>query len=63
MSGEAEAHERPDDSGRLVFPDAPRLELDELLTQIIVRAEEVLATQGKLRGLLAANRTIAADLT
>ena len=63
MSGEAEPHERPDDSGRLVFPDAPRLELDELLTQIIVRAEEVLATQGRLRGLLAANRTITADLT
>ena len=63
MLGEAEAHERPDDSGRLVFPDAPRLELDELLTQIIVRAEEVLATQGRLRGLLAANRTITADLT
>ena len=63
MSGEAESHERPDDSGRLVFPDAPRLELDELLTQIIVRAEEVLATQGRLRGLLAANRTITADLT
>jgi two-component system, NarL family, sensor histidine kinase DevS len=63
MSGESEAHERPDDSGRLVFPDAPRLELDELLTQIIVRAEEVLATQGRLRGLLAANRTITADLT
>ena len=63
MPGEAESHERPDDSGRLVFPDAPRLELDELLTQIIVRAEEVLATQGRLRGLLAANRTITADLT
>jgi len=63
MSGEAEPHERPDDSGRLVFPDAPRLELDELLIQIIVRAEEVLATQGRLRGLLAANRTITADLT
>ena len=28
MSGEVEEHERPDDSGRLVFPDAPRLELD-----------------------------------
>ena len=48
MPGEAETHERPDESGRLVFPDAPRLELDELLTQIIVRAEEVLATQGRL---------------
>src|SRR4029079_4653957 len=58
MSGDAEAHERPDDSGRLVFPDTPRLELDELLTQIIVRAEEVLATQGRLRGLLAAKRAI-----
>ena len=46
-----------------MFPDAPRLELDELLTQVIVRAEEVLATQGRLRGLLAANRTITADLT
>jgi hypothetical protein len=50
MSGEAEAHERPDDSGRLVFPDAPRLELDELLTQIIVRAEEVPGHSGQAAG-------------
>ena len=63
MPGEVGQHEHPDDSGRLEFPDAPRLELDELLRQIIVRAEEVLATQGRLRGLLAANRAITADLT
>jgi two-component system, NarL family, sensor histidine kinase DevS len=50
-------------AGRLDFPDAPRLELDELLVQLVNRANDVLATQGRLRGLLRANALIAADLS
>ncbi len=46
----------------LEFPSEPRLELDELLRQLVSRAEDVLATQGRLRGLLAANKTINADV-
>ena len=38
----------------LSFPDLPRLELDELLAQLVERAQEVMATQGRLRGLLRA---------
>ena len=37
---------------RLTFPDLPRLELDQLLGQLVERATEVMATQGRLRGLL-----------
>ncbi|MDT4985395.1 MAG: hypothetical protein QOF95_2885, partial [Pseudonocardiales bacterium] len=33
------------------FADGPRLELDQLLTQLVARAEDVIATQGRLRGL------------
>ncbi|MDQ2749543.1 MAG: GAF domain-containing protein [Actinomycetota bacterium] len=40
------------------FADGPRLELDQLLTQLVARAEDVIATQGRLRGLLAANNMI-----
>jgi signal transduction histidine kinase len=47
----------------LTFPDQPRLELDQLLAQLIERAHEVMATQGRLRGLLAANQLINAELT
>lgn len=43
--------------------DAPRLELDELLSQLIDRAEDVRATQSRLHGLLAANRSIIGDLS
>jgi signal transduction histidine kinase len=46
----------------LTFPDGPRLELDQLLGQLIGRAREVMATQGRLRGLLRANQLITADL-
>jgi hypothetical protein len=46
----------------LTFPDLPRLELDELLGQLVERAQEVIATQGRLRGLLRANQLIVADL-
>ncbi len=47
---------------RLRFPDQPRLELDQLLAQLVDRAQEVMATQGRLRGLLAADQLIVADL-
>lgn len=45
------------------FPQVARLELDELLEQLVARAQEVLSTQGRLQGLLAATRAIAADLS
>ncbi|HEX7353959.1 MAG TPA: GAF domain-containing protein [Mycobacteriales bacterium] len=47
----------------MAFADVPRLELDQLLTQLVDRAQDVLATQGRLRGLLAANRMVGSDLT
>jgi len=48
--------------GGLTFPDLPRLELDQLLSQLVERAQEVLATQGRLRGLLRANQALLADI-
>ncbi|MBE3201384.1 MULTISPECIES: sensor histidine kinase [Parafrankia] len=45
-----------------MFPTVARLELDDLLTQLVERAQDVLATQSRLRGLLQANRLIATDL-
>jgi signal transduction histidine kinase len=47
----------------LGFPDLPRLDLDELLVQLVDRAGDVQATQGRLRGLLRANALIAGDLS
>lgn len=47
----------------LRFPDVPRLDLDQLLGQVVERAQEVMGTQGRLRGLLRANRVVTADLT
>jgi signal transduction histidine kinase len=47
----------------LTFPDQPRLELDALLTQLMARAQEVLATQGRLRGLLRATQAITSGLS
>ena len=44
------------------FPDVPRLALDELLEQLMARAQEVVNTQGRLRGLLRANQMIGSDL-
>ena len=43
-----------DGGGDLRFPDAPQLRLDELLAQLIDRAQDVIAAQGRLRGLLRA---------
>ena len=49
-------------SDELTFPDLPRLELDQLLTQLVERAQEVMATQGRLRGLLRANQMVTGKL-
>jgi signal transduction histidine kinase len=50
-------------AGGLGFPDVPRLGLDELLLQLVDRAGDVLAAQGRLRGLLRANALVAGDLS
>jgi len=47
----------------LGFPDIPRLELDQLLVQLVDRADDVLATQERLRGLLRANALVAGELS
>ena len=47
----------------LGFPDIPQLELDQLLVQLVDRAGDVLAAQGRLRGLLRANALVAGDLS
>ena len=52
-----------DAAGMLGFPDAPRLELDQLLVQLRDRADDVLAAQGRLRGLLRANALVAGELS
>jgi GAF domain-containing protein len=46
----------------LTFPDLPRLERDQLLSQLVERAHEVMATQGRLRGLLRASQMVTRDL-
>ncbi len=46
----------------LTFPQGPRLELDALLGQLVGRAQDVMGTQGRLRGLLRANQLIGRDL-
>ena len=46
----------------LTFPQLRPLELDELLTPLVGRPQEVTGTQGRLRGLLRANQLIAQDL-
>jgi signal transduction histidine kinase len=46
----------------LSFPDPPRIELDRRLSDLVDAANEVLATQGRLRALLRANHAISAQL-
>jgi len=62
MAGDTAAS-AADGAGRLGFPDAPRMGLDELLVQLVEQAGGVLATQGRLRGLLRANALVAGDLS
>src|SRR6478735_11106587 len=52
-----------DPAGDLSFADTPRLELDQLLEQLRDRADDVLATQGRLRGLLRANTAVVGELS
>jgi signal transduction histidine kinase len=47
----------------LGFPDLPRLDPAEPLVQLVDRAGDVQAAQGRLRGLLRANALIAGDLS
>lgn len=49
-------------SDPLSFPDAPRVELDRRITDLMAAAGEVLTSQGRLRALLQANQAIVADL-
>jgi signal transduction histidine kinase len=42
--------------------EGPRLELDQLLSQLVDRAQDVMAAQNRLRGLLRANRLVVGDL-
>ncbi|MCU1689960.1 MAG: hypothetical protein JWN20_1888 [Jatrophihabitantaceae bacterium] len=44
------------------FPTGPKLELDDLLAQLILRAQDVIATQGRLRALLRANQSIVGNV-
>jgi GAF domain-containing protein len=46
----------------LTFPAVARLELDELLGQLIDRAHEVLRTQGRLQGLVRATQAVTSTL-
>ena len=50
-------------SPAVTFPQIARLELDDLVEQLVDRATDVLNTQGRLHGLLAATRAIASDLS
>lgn len=54
--------EGEDGPAGLRFPDLPRLELDQLLAQLVERAKEVMGTQGRLRALLRANQMFAGEL-
>src|SRR6266536_353024 len=56
MSGQDGTSAASDDAGD------PRLELDQLLIQLIDRAQDVMAAQDRLRGLLRATGVIAGDL-
>ncbi len=46
----------------LRFPDLPKLELDDLIDQLVDRAQGVQRAQGRLRGLLRAIETVNGDL-
>ncbi|MHC5796412.1 sensor histidine kinase [Lacisediminihabitans sp. FW035] len=46
----------------LTFPDEPRAELDRALADLVDRAQDVLATQGRLRALLRANLAVVEHL-
>jgi signal transduction histidine kinase len=47
---------------RLGFPDAPRTDLERTIEELMASAQRVLATQGRLRHLLEANRAVVEEL-
>jgi len=47
---------------RLDFPDAPRSDLERTIEDLVASAQRVLATQGRLRHLLDANRSVVEEL-
>jgi signal transduction histidine kinase len=49
-------------SESISFPDAPRSQLEVTIEQLVVQAERVLDTQGRLRSLLHANRLVVEGL-
>lgn len=49
-------------STRIQLSEAPKLEFEMLLSQLIDRAHEVMSTQARLRDLISANNTIVSDL-
>lgn len=51
--------EQKDPVNALSFPNVARLELDDLLEQLVARAQDVQDTQGRLRGLLRAYLAVA----
>jgi signal transduction histidine kinase len=62
MSTNGSGEDEPARAVERGFEYGPRLELDQLLTQLVGRAQDVIAAQGRLRGLLAANKMIIGDL-
>ncbi len=61
MSGDAERATAPEPAPARA-PDALRLELDDLLAALVERAQDVMGTRDRQRGLLRASREIAGDL-
>ncbi|HZC70345.1 MAG TPA: GAF domain-containing protein [Jatrophihabitans sp.] len=51
-----------DTQSGLRFPDLPKLELDQLIDQLVERAQDVKRAQGRLRALLHAIETVTGDL-
>jgi signal transduction histidine kinase len=51
-----------DERALLTFPDAPRVELDRRLADLVEAANDVLATQSRLRALLKANQAVVSQL-
>jgi signal transduction histidine kinase len=46
----------------LSFPDGPRSQLDKTLADLVEQAQDVMATQGRLRALLRANQAVVESL-
>ncbi|MDX8141433.1 GAF domain-containing protein [Lentzea sp. NBC_00516] len=62
-SGTDASDRLPQGEFRLPFADLPRTELEKLLDEVSGRAQDVLATQGRLRHLLHAHAVVASELS